>query len=45
MVNIFLSVANIRLMFDKWAINHLKKEKIISFNQSDTYIKRKKGHT
>lgn len=27
MVNIFLSVANIRLMFDKWAIKHLKKEK------------------
>ena len=38
MVNIFLSVANIRLMFDKWAIKHLKKEKIMSFNKLSAYI-------
>jgi hypothetical protein len=33
MVNIFLSVANIRLMIDKWAIKHLKKEKKVSSNK------------
>ena len=45
MVNIFLSVANIRLMFDKWAIKYRKKEKIMSFNKLGVYSKRKRGYT